>query len=867
MLNIGILQKYLNSFHFSENLNEQMAASLVTEFQPFTGELSASCSAATVSAGGDNNGASSLVYDELDDETGLDTILDQEFPGLGVDFDFCNSLELGGVDLPLDIWNTDVATTNNSNLVSNNGNNTGDVITSEDFDLGQNKSDENFNLDDEFNQMLNDWNQIGEQLKASDVEDILSPSSGSCSNISSNDSDPSSTLISSNSFAVNDTAPLPSVSSTAESELINSVIEATTSALCSTTSSVVNAEPSVDRSSSKEVQQPAIQPVSPQTVTLKRPANFGLGPSRTAGGNTILSHARQLPLSTTLRTPVVTRGFCYTTRTGGLGMSRAVQSNGIITSSSKVNISTNQLSVSTARQEESNGAPLFFTPLSPIRSPATSSGSNAPDFFVASTRPTAEVVRSTSNYNKIFSNGTRNSIIAAATSENYSSTPSSRFSNNSHYQSRSSSPVKIIAAVSPRSDGTSCTKIFSSNSSIRDSLPKELIDKIRAASQGRKTIAIIEPINRKDPAQVGNEMIQRQKQQQQQQARYQAAAAAAAATSASTISTTQLSAAGGVAWKNSSNSMMQSLVNNVSDHDYCSPTGFSRFSRKYLNAQSKVMRQMEEMKNKLNQSTTTTGGNTNVVINRVSSTSPPTVHVQTDEGETKKDSGLESCEMSDCSEDGSGTYDRLPRYLTNASVQTDSRPPTATTANDEHSSSGGYNRLPAYLFKPQQSLLKSNLSKSVVEKHNIVVSPVNSCTNDVKVEEKQHHHQPAISLAAETPSSVLSTAVQVDARITTDIRVDDENNVISRVSSTGATTTETSTTTSIRREKSTPPTSNSSSLKRRNVNFPSIVNHFFFFLMSIADFVLSSLGIILFVLDIFLPFTANIFKFFWRGWG
>eukprot|EP00088_Acartia_fossae_P012677 TRINITY_DN16556_c0_g1_i10.p1 TRINITY_DN16556_c0_g1~~TRINITY_DN16556_c0_g1_i10.p1 ORF type:complete len:1036 (+),score=233.71 TRINITY_DN16556_c0_g1_i10:67-3174(+) len=800
-----------------ENLNEQMAASLVTEFQPFTGELSASCNAATVSAGGDN-GASSLIYDELDDDTGLDTILDQEFPGLGVDFDFCNSLELGGVDLPLDIWNTDVATTNN-NLASNNVINTGDVITSEDFDLGQSKSDENFNLDDEFNQMLNDWSQIGEQLKASDVEDILSPGSGSCSNNSSNDSDPSSTLISSNSFAVNDASSLPSVSSTAESELINSVIEATTSPVCSTTSSVVNVEPSVDRSSSKEIQQPTHQPVSPQTVTLKRPANFGLGPSRTAaGGNTILSHARQLPLSTTLRTPVVTRGFCYTTRTGGLGMSRAVQSNGIITSSSKVNISTNQLSVSTARQEESNGAPLFFTPLSPIRSPATASGSNAPDFFVASTRPTAEVVRSTSNYNKIFSNGTRNSIIAAATSENYSSTPSSRFSSNSHYQSRSSSPVKIIAAVSPRSDGTSCTKIFSSNSSIRDSLPKELIDKIRAASQGRKTIAIIEPINRKDPAQVGNEMIQRQKQQHQQ-ARYQAAAAAVA-TSTSPISTTQLSAAGGVTWKNSSNSMMQSLVNNVSDHDYCSPTGFSRFSRKYLNAQSKVMRQMEEMKNKLNQSTTTTGGgNANVVINRVSSTSPPTVHVQTDEGETKKDSGLESCEMSDCSEDGSGTYDRLPRYLTNASVQTDSRPPTATTVNDEHSSSGGYNRLPAYLFKPQQSLLKSNLSKSVVEKHNIVVSPVNSCNNDVKVEEK--HHQPAISLAAETPSSVLNTAVQVDSRITTDIRVDDENNVISRVSSTGATTTENSTTTSIRRDKSTPPTSNSSSLKRRRGSIDS----------------------------------------------
>ena len=58
------------------------------------------------------------MCDQLDDEAGLDRILDQEFPGLGVDFDFCNSLELGNVDLPLDIWNTPDASVNSNSSVN-----------------------------------------------------------------------------------------------------------------------------------------------------------------------------------------------------------------------------------------------------------------------------------------------------------------------------------------------------------------------------------------------------------------------------------------------------------------------------------------------------------------------------------------------------------------------------------------------------------------------------------------------------------------------------------------------------------------------------------------------------------------------------
>ena len=88
-----------------------------------------------------------------------------------------------------------------------------------------------------------------------------------------------------------------------------------------------------------------------------------------------------------------------------------------------------------------------------------------------------------------------------------------------------------------------------------------------------------------------------------------------------------------------------------------------------------------------------------------------------EEGETKKDSGLESCEMSDASEDGT-MYDKLPHYLTNVSVQTmESR-----SVQDDH----GYNRLPAYLMRPQQSLLKTNITKNNGGEQKILLSPSDS---------------------------------------------------------------------------------------------------------------------------------------------
>jgi len=58
-----------------------------------------------------------------------------------------------------------------------------------------------------------------------------------------------------------------------------------------------------------------------------------------------------------------------------------------------------------------------------------------------------------------------------------------------------SGSVKIIAAVSPGTDGQTTTRILSARTG-RESLPRELIEKIKAASQGRKTIAIIEPVSR-----------------------------------------------------------------------------------------------------------------------------------------------------------------------------------------------------------------------------------------------------------------------------------------------------------------------------------------------------------------------------------
>jgi len=503
-------------------------------------------------------GDDSLDMGIITEEQVMEEMFDQaqDFAGLGVDFDFCQDLQLDGADFPMDIWNPEPNTPSDENLQLNNQ-----------------KLEENFNLDDDFNQMLNEWDNQLDSLQTSEVEDVLQPMK--------------------------------------TDELVLEV-----------------------------------EPQQTQTLTLKKP-----NPTSTYRGMITSNQTRQIPISSPIRAPLVTRGVCYT-RTGGLGVSRSVHSSGHTTSAPRTSLA-NQYSMSSRVHNQPEEQPFLFTPVSPIRSPHSS---NAPDFFIASTRSTADVVKS--SYSRLI-NQCRNSIITT--------NPDSV---NKFSESRSPQ-VKIIAAVSPKSDGTSSAKILSSNS-IRESLPKELIDKIRAASQGRKTIAIIEPINRKDPSSPPDQGSR------SKQTRFNSVAASLGK------------------WRNVG--MIPPYSNNVSDHDYCSPNRASRFSRKYLNAQHKVMRQIEESmsRNKM------AGG-------RV--TSP------VEEGETKKDSGLESCEMSDASEDGT-LYDKLPRYLTNASVQTiESR-----SIQDDH----GYNRLPAYLIKPQKSLLKSNLSKSLADKHNIVVSPVES---------------------------------------------------------------------------------------------------------------------------------------------
>ena len=327
-------------------------------------------------------------------------------------------------------------------------------------------------------------------------------------------------------------------------------------------------------------------------------------------------------------------------------------------------------------------------------------------------RSTADVVKS--SYSRLI-NQCRNSIITT--------NPDS--SGNKFSQTKSSQ-VKIIAALSPKSDGTSSAKIISSNS-IRESLPKELIDKIRAASQGRKTIAIIEPINRKEPAApratVSPEHI------------------GGGSLRSKPVRFNAVNSSFG-RWRNVG--LMPPFSNSVTDHDYCSPNRASRFSRKYLNAQHKVMRQIEEsMSRNRAAAAASAAAPTAMVTTRI--TSPVN-----EEGETRKDSGLESCEMSDASEDGS-LYDKLPRYLTNASVQTvESR-----SVQEDH----GYNRLPAYLIRPQKSLLKSNLSKSLAEKHNIVVSPVESLDQKTELSEfSEFKVGTDISLDEQAAASISTTS-------------------------------------------------------------------------------------------------------------
>jgi hypothetical protein len=165
--------------------------------------------------------------------------------------------------------------------------------------------------------------------------------------------------------------------------------------------------------------------------------------------------------------------------------------------------STGVLSGTSGIKVKADDPTFVFTPVSPRSAP---SGSNAPDFFVASTRSTADVKSSYSGYCRVLEDSSistagllhggggeysvKNEFHQTSSSFSSSSSPNSNSNSNNN-----NSQVKIFASLSPKRDGSSSTRIISSRS-IRDSLPKELIDKIKAASQGRKTIAIIEPITR-----------------------------------------------------------------------------------------------------------------------------------------------------------------------------------------------------------------------------------------------------------------------------------------------------------------------------------------------------------------------------------
>jgi len=248
----------------------------------------------------------------------------------------------------------------------------------------------------------------------------------------------------------------------------------------------------------------------------------------------------------------------------------------------------------------------------------------------------------------------------------------SNFQRSNTYQQN---PGKIIAAVSPGKDGAGATTRIFSNRSVKESLPRELIEKIKAASQGRKTIAIIEPVV-KDGGGTSRPPINRRP-----------------------------------GWNSNSRWRHVGVVNPLqhhnSDHDYCSPN--KKGGRKMTAAQQQQQQQQQQSPLLVQTDNLPEISRENVVSSRTSITSPL--------GSTStrgRDSGLESAEMSDASEDG--LYDRLPPYLTSVSVQTDSRSMNQVTADDH-----GYTRVPtSYLTvsKPvpvQQSLLKSNVGRKTTE--------------------------------------------------------------------------------------------------------------------------------------------------------
>merc|ERR1719369_1237854 len=356
---------------------------------------------------------------------------------------------------------------------------------------------------------------------------------------------------------------------------------------------------------------------------------------------------RQLPVSSGLRSPVLPRPGVTYTRVAGLGP--------------RV----------TNRSSPSYITSVPVPALSPLRSPPVSPPSSSRDWFLA---PTSSCPPTTLPDTIKFSNCTSDLSTTLENQKRRMEWLESNFQRSSSNQEQSGSNVKIIAAVSPGKDGQSTTRILSSRS-VKDTLPRELIEKIKAASQGRKTIAIIEPVNkdrnnvRGVMSGVGGGMGRSKPWQPSTQAKWRHV---------------------GIV------SPLQS--HNISDHDYCSPNKPALKGAVRRNTISSptqptycpvpVKQEVDCMSQVLS-----VGSNTDLTFAR-QELSPV--------GSVKgRDSGLESEEMSDASEDG--LYDKLPPYLTSVSVQTGQD-------GDQQ-----YSRMPQYLTttttKHRQSLLKTNLVK------------------------------------------------------------------------------------------------------------------------------------------------------------
>lgn len=635
---------------------------------------------------------------------------DADFVGLSVsDFDLGEEMqELDG--FPIDLWSGAIESAAG--------------LAEESLGLEAKLGTDFSCLEEEFHQMLDEWDSQLGSLQASDL-DTLPPT------VTSAEGSPSSSAVT--SFSLTNESDIKT--ELAEEDLKSDVFLTSTS----------SAPPTALLSS------------SPTTICVRRPQSSAiLAPASNSRGLVSAGLGRQLPVSngSAMRSSVISRGFCYT-RTGGLGVTRSVQSCGLLAGSAPTRTAT--LAVSTAAASHNiigggNGGgggsivtklnaedPTFvFTPVSPRSAPSSNSSSNAPDFFVASTRSTADVKSSYSSYCRVLdpcldlktatSSSSSGMMIQSGEYHQVKSEFGSPINTTTGRMAVSPGPpsspvpsshsssqqVKIFASLSPKRDGSSSTRIISSRS-IRDSLPKELIEKIKAASQGRKTIAIIEPITRTSPT---NRLE-------------------LSSSSSCSVGDYPLLGGGGGSRMTVSNGLgsrfsvaaanlnrwrsvgvvppLSNSNNNISDHDYCCPSrpGGRFRSRLVTSSQSKMLRQIEDS---LSRSHSRVGSRVSSPVEEVrkGASSIRMGSPVEDGNEARKDSGLESCEMSDCSEDG-GLYDRLPGYLTNVSVQT----VDSMGVMEEH----GYNRLPSYLVKPQQSLLKSNVARSL-ERSTMVVAPL-----------------------------------------------------------------------------------------------------------------------------------------------